>query len=101
MTILRVYQTDPYKGIEDHGTVDFIFDEDDKYAGIEDYGSEPHPWDVLRDDTEYSHVDHNLEIVTLSEMREMKEEMDEEVRKLGKNRDTVERAIRELENLVA
>jgi len=93
MTILRVYRTDIYRGIEDHGTVDFIFDEDDEYAGLDDFDSEPYQKDVLREDTKYDHVDHNLEIVTLSEMRKMKEELEEEISELEEKRNTVEDAL--------
>lgn len=98
MTIVRIYKTDPYKGLSDYGTVDFIFDEDGEYEGLDDYDSEPYSSDVIREDTDYDHVDHNAEVVTLEEMREMKKELDDEISELEEKRGTIESAILEYEN---
>lgn len=98
MTIVRIYKTDPYKGLSDYGTVDFILDEDDEYEALDDYDSEPYSSDVIREDTDYDHVDHNAEVVTLEEMREMKEELEEEIHELEEEYDMVDSAIFEYEN---
>lgn len=98
MNVIRIYKTDPYKGLSDYGTVDFIFDEDGKYDGLEDFDSEPYSSDVIREDTEYDHVDHSAEAVTLDELREMKEELEEEISELKEKHSTIESAILEYEN---
>jgi transcriptional/translational regulatory protein YebC/TACO1 len=96
MNVIRIYKTDPYKGLSDYGTVDFIFDEEGEYEGLDDYDSEPYSSDVIREDTEYDHVDHNAEVVTLEEMREMKEKLDDEISELEEKRDLIGEAIRSL-----
>lgn len=82
MTIFRIYKTDPYKGLDDNGTVDFYIDEKDEYEDFDNYDvpyvDRPDRTDVLKN-TDYSHVDHGVEVVSKSDLVDMKDEIREKI----------------------